>query len=257
MRYGGTFWWIGLTILGAALALGQAVAADNAIPPRPSTYVFDPGQFLPATRANQLNLQLAEFERKTSDQVVVAIFPDLPEGESLEDFTQRTAEAWQVGQKGRDNGVILFIFVQPHKVRIEVGYGLEGVLPDITAHRIITEDIIPAFKAGNFKAGVTWGVHSILAAIQGEYKGTGKTAAEQQPNASDWIPVAFFVLIVFIVLFFRNRGGYMYGPFGGSSVSGTPFLGPFDNDDRGDRGGGGGFRGGGGGFGGGGASGGW
>ncbi len=241
-----------------------AAMADN-IPPKPDTYFFDPSHLLPQATAARISIDLIQYERDTSNQIVAAIFPDLPEGESLEDFTQRTAEAWKVGQKGRDNGVILFIFLRSHKMRIEVGYGLEGALPDITAHRIISEEIAPAFKAGDFTTGIVRGLKAIMAATKGEYRGTGFVTSDKQKEKSispfGWLALLFFGFVLFLVLLMilRNRNGYLYGPLGGSSLPGIPFLGiPFDkkgNRDDDDRGGG--FNGGGGGFGGGGASGGW
>jgi len=255
-----------LAILAHCLCTSVALAAN--IPPKPTTYLFDPSHLISESDANQINRQLSQYERTTSNQILVAIFPDIPEGEALEDFTQRTAEAWQVGQKGRNNGVVLFIFVRPHKMRIEVGYGLEGALPDILAHRIITEEITPAFKTGNFAGGISRGINAIIASTRGEYRGNGRLASEQRTEAissSEGIALVFFgiILLIFFLMLLRNRKGYMYGPFGGTA--GMPSLGmPFfgrrrDDDDDGGSfgGGGGGFRGGGGSFGGGGASGGW
>lgn len=258
-----------LTILViVSYCLCTSVALGENIPPKPTTYLFDPSHLVSESDANRINTQLSQYEKTTSNQILVAVFPDIPEGAALEDFTQRTAEAWQVGQKGRDNGVVLFIFVRPHKIRIEVGYGLEGTLPDITAHRIITEEIAPAFKTGDFSGGISRGINAIIAATRGEYRGNGRLASEQQTEAvssSRSLALIFFgtILLIFFLMLLRNRKGYMYGPFGGAS--GMPFLGmPFfggrrDDDDEGGGfgSGGGGFRGGGGGFGGGGASGGW
>ena len=261
--------WAKLGVLAAVVLCSCRLVAAEDLPPRPNGYFFDPGHFVPKETASQINLQLKKFEEKTSDQVVVAIFPNLPENQVLEDFTQRTAAAWKVGQKGRDNGVVLFIFVQQHEVRIEVGYGLEGALPDITARRIIANEIVPAFKKRAFVTGVTNGVNAILAAIQGEYRGTGATQQEQKSDSfSEWIALGFFgfVLLIVFVTIVRSGRGHVYGPFGESSVPGTPFpfLMPTDSNGRRNRGGddgggfdGGGFSGGGGDFGGGGASGRW
>ena len=118
---------------------------------------------------------LEDFERQTSNQVLVAIYRTLDTESSMEDFTQRVAESWRVGQKLHNNGAVLFVFTQPHKMRIEVGYGLEGALPDVLAKQIIDNEIAPSFKAGNYDAGLTSGVNAIMQATRGEYKGTGKT----------------------------------------------------------------------------------
>ena len=100
---------------------------------------------------------------------MVAIFDSL-EGGSLEDFSIHLAEKWKVGQKDKSNGVILLIFKSDRKVRIEVGYGLEGALPDVIANQIIQNEIVPNFRAGNYDAGVERAVASILQATKGEYK---------------------------------------------------------------------------------------
>src|ERR1700733_12875321 len=92
---------------------------------------------------------------------------------SIEDYTVRVAEAWKVGQKTKSNGAVLFVFVQDHKMFLQVGYGLEAVIPDATAKQIIDNEIKPPFKNGDFDGGVTAGVKAIIAATRGEYKGNG------------------------------------------------------------------------------------
>jgi uncharacterized protein len=163
-----------------------------------------------------------------------------------------------VGQKDRNNGAVLFVFVQDHTLFIEVGYGLEGVLPDALCKRIIDEQITPRFKAGDFDGGLTAGVQSILAATKGEYKGTGSTVNEDhhrqiQHDVSIAKGIGIFIFFLIIILFGRNRtgGGYQYWGTGWTGGSGGGFGG------GGGGGGGGGFSGGGGSFGGGGAGGRW
>ena len=172
----------------------------------------------------------------------------------------RVARSWQVGQKAKNNGVVLFVFVQDHKLFIQVGYGLEGALPDALCKRIIDEQITPHFKAGDFDGGLTAGVQAILAATKGEYKGTGTTVGEQQTGyvqngENSIIPTIALIILVVLFIFFRfffiPFGGIFYsgsGRSGGSSFGGGGFSG---------GGGGGGFSGGGGSFGGGGAGGSW
>ena len=237
-------------------------SASGALPPKPEHYVEDKAGILsPAARA-ALNSKLEQFERDSSDQVLVAIFPDVPAGYQMEDFTQRTAEAWGVGQKKSDNGGVLFLFPKSHKIRIEVGYGLEGAIPDAVAKRIIQTEIVPAFRAGDFDGGVTRGVAAILAAAKGEYHGTGRTNADSNSgNPATGVPVflIFFFLVLFIIIvsnMARNSGAY-YGSTGRRS---SWFPDSFSGGSGGGGdfgGGGGGFSGGGGSFGGGGASGGW
>ena len=139
------------------------------VPERPAARVNDYAALLsPAARADIENT-LAEFEKSTSNQVVVAIFHGL-EGGSLEDFSIRLADQWKIGDRQKDNGVILLIFKEDRQVRIEVGYGLEGALPDAVAHQIIRNEIVPAFRDGRFDEGVKNAVAGIIAATRGEYK---------------------------------------------------------------------------------------
>src|SRR5215831_20457228 len=120
----------------AACSVLFASSIDDKIPAAPDRYVTDRAGVLSADRAEALNSRLEQFERETSDQILVWVDRKIPEGFTLEDFTVRAAQKWGVGQKKIDNGVILFVFTEDRKMRIEVGYGLEGVLPDVTAHRI-------------------------------------------------------------------------------------------------------------------------
>ena len=106
------------------------------IPPKPDRYFNDYAGVVSKSAALRFNEDLARFERETSDQVVVAIFPKMQSESDVADYTQRVAQSWEVGQKGRRNGVVLFAFIQDRKISIQVGYGLEGILPDIVAYDI-------------------------------------------------------------------------------------------------------------------------
>src|SRR5215472_4998193 len=168
---------ITVSILLIALVATYAHAAE-VIPPKPDRYFNDYAGVVSKEAAQRFNEQLAQFERETSDQVVVAVFPKMQSDSDIADYTQRIAQAWGVGQKGRRNGVVLFVFVQDHKMFIQVGYGLEGALPDITAFDITENRIKPHFKNGDYQGGLAEGIDSIFNAIRGEYKGTGKTVRE-------------------------------------------------------------------------------
>lgn len=204
-----------------------------------------------------LERKLAAFERETTNQIAVLLIPSL-EGDSLEDYSIRLAEKWKIGQQGRNNGVILLIVKNDRKLRIEVGYGLEGALPDALGGTIIRNEIAPRFKAGQFLQGIEAGIDSIIAATKGEYKAGPK---KKKSQVDSWIP--FLIVGAFIVFFmlaasrarrrqyhsggsrgWNSGGGFWYG---GSSWGGGG-GGGFDS---------GGFSGGGGDFGGGGASGDW
>jgi uncharacterized protein len=187
---------------------------------------------------------------------------------SIQDFTYRIAETWGVGQKDRRNGAVLFVFIAEHKMFIQVGYGLEGVLPDAICKRIIAEEIAPAFKAGHYDEGLTAGVDAMIKATRGEYQGSGRTAGDRKHSRNN-IPGLFFLgfVILTIVLQFIGRGrrGTVYGSSGRGFASGMLWglLGSLGSSGGGgsyrggDGGGGGGFSGGGGSFGGGGAGGDW
>ncbi|HSF06633.1 MAG TPA: TPM domain-containing protein [Methylomirabilota bacterium] len=224
---------------------------------------------LGAAERARLETLLAEREHATGAQMVLAIFRSL-EGESLEDFSIRLAERWRVGQRGLDNGVILLVFLDERRTRLEVGYGLEPVLPDAVARTIISEVIAPRFREGRYAAGLEAAVNEVYARITGP---RAAPAARRTPPEA-WLPfVAIGVVTLVIVVMIasalrgdrhlkrlrRGRRGYTAGPAGwevgpgswgswGGGGGGGGFFG---------GGGGGGFSGGGGGFGGGGASGQW
>ena len=153
--------------------------AAETIPPAPAHYFNDYAGVVSAATAAQLNQRLEQFERDSSCQIVVAVYPRMQSDSSIEDYTVRVAQSWKVGQKDKNNGAVLFVFIQDRKLFLQTGYGLEGALPDAICKRIIEDEIKPGFKAGNFDAGLTAGVNAILAAVKGEYKGTGQTAADR------------------------------------------------------------------------------
>ena len=263
---------------GAALALGV---------PRLEGRVTDTAHLLSPAAAARLDSQLADFERTDSTQVVVLTIPSL-EGEPLEDYSVKVAQAWGIGQKGKDNGVLLLVSKNDRKVRIEVGYGLEGQLTDALTGRIIDHAIVPAFKAGNFDAGIESGVASIIEAARGEYQAPPETRKSSGHDDN-----AFFGLFILAMILTALLSGLpalaRAGIFGvampvlgaffalplamlalllvGGVVLGLvgPFLfrggrggrGGFYIGGGGSSGGGGGFSGGGGSFGGGGSSGNW
>jgi len=235
--------------LAAGLGLTIAGFAAEVLPPALARYFNDYADVVPAAAADQLNAKLEDFERTSSCQVVVAVFPKMQSASALEDYTHRLATAWKIGQQDKNNGIGLFVFIQDRLMRIEVGYGLEGALPDALAKRIIEDEIKPHFKRGDYAAGLNAGVDAIVQATRGEYKGRGKTHADSQNQAI----LVFCFWIVFLILFPLLRLSVRLRPRGtlyrsGGSVFWGGGGGGFS---------GGGFSGGGGSFGGGGASGSW
>jgi uncharacterized protein len=253
--------------LVAFFCLTSALFAAEIIPPKPDRYFNDYAQIVSSEAASRFNEQLAQFERETSDQVLVAIFPKMQSESDISDYAQRVAQSWGVGSKQNRNGVVLLVFVQDRKISIQVGYGLEGALPDITAYDIRANRITPRFRAGDYEGGLAEGIDSIMKAIRGEYKGTGKTVKEQgsQTNGGGIPFFVFFVIFIIALIVISNmsqrkgRGrDYRYSSMGG------PYMGGWSGGSGGgwSSGGGGGggfsgFSGGGGSFGGGGSSGSW
>ena len=246
-------------VFALATLLATSVHASEVIPPKPDRYFNDYASVVSKEAASRFNEELAQFERETSDQVVVAVFPKMQSDSDVADYTQRVAQAWGVGQRKQRNGVVLFVFIQDRKMFIQVGYGLEGALPDATTFDITERHIKPLFRSGNYETGLATGIDLICKAIRGEYKGSGKTAAEEHRGggAKVFLPFLIFLAILIIVsLIMRRLGGYGYS----SGRSGPVFL-PMGGGGGWSSGSGGGgfsgFSGGGGSFGGGGAGSSW
>jgi uncharacterized protein len=253
-----------LVVLFVLLPLA-ATAKD--IPPLTGRIV-DQANLLTADQKQRIEAKLAAFEKETTDQVAVLTLDSL-DGEAIEDYANKVGRAWALGQKGKDNGVLLLVAKQDRKMRIEVGYGLEGALPDALAHRIQEEEILPRFRNGDYAGGIEAGMTAIMAAIKGEYKGSGKTVNERGRGRSDaltgCLAPGLILFLIFIILpaiarrQFRSgrshggRGWWNTGGWGGWGGGG------FGGGGWGGGGGfsGGGFSGGGGSFGGGGSSGSW
>ncbi len=249
------------------LTLCCAIAqAKEVIPPAPKNHFNDYANVISPGTATQLNNELTQFERDTGNQFVVAIYPKMETDSAIEDYAVRVFRSWGVGTKEKNNGVVLFIFIQDHKLFIQTGYGLEGALPDVTCKRIVENEIVPRFKQGDFNGGVTAGVHAVIAATKGEYKGTGRTVAERQRgrggNQAMWPFVLMFLFVLIPILIARStmRRGYTIhnrGYSGGGFWTGGMSSGGGWSGGGGDFSGGGSFSGGGGSTGGGGAGGSW
>jgi uncharacterized protein len=246
-------------VVGLYVVLISHSFGAEVIPPKPDRYFNDYAGVVSKEAADRFNEQLAQFERETSDQVVVAVFPKMQSDSDIADYTQRVAQAWGVGQKDRRNGVVLFVFIQDRKMFIQVGYGLEGALPDATTFDITERHIKPLFRAGNYEAGLATGIDLICKAIRGEYKGSGKTVAERHSGGwlSGLLPfVIFIIVLIAISRVIRRLGGYGYSSRGGGPVF-IPSGGGWSSGGSGRGGGFSGFSGGGGSFGGGGAGSSW
>ncbi len=252
--------------------------------------VNDLGSLISPSTATQIEQSLKYLEETDSTQIVVLTIPSL-EGESLEEFSLKVAETWKIGQSGLDNGALLLVSVKDRKVRIEVGYGLEGTLTDLVAGRIIKNIILPNFKEGRFDQGIIDGVSAMSQAVKGEFSAEDSSRVKNNDDPAGVFGVLIFFFF-FVGNFFRKNKiacaiaggigapivgtlivGYslplllaliFIGIIGGLIVSKLHVLGGRSHrtSSWGSAGGfssgsSGGFSGGGGGFGGGGASGGW
>lgn len=213
--------------------------------------VVDNAGMLSAADERSIGGVLKAHEEATSNQVVVVTIDSL-KGYSIEEYGYQLGRHWGIGQKNKNNGVLLIVAKNDRKVRIEVGYGLEGNLTDAIAGHIIRTKITPEFKRGRFTSGIRRGVESILLAIDGAYKADKKKSVSDKYETFFTLVFLGIVMIIFISGFFGGGGtGSRRGYYGGYTAGG--FGGGFGSGGFG----GGSFGGGGGGFGGGGASGGW
>jgi uncharacterized protein len=246
-------WRLALFVVVAFLLVFPALALDF---PALSGRVVDEANILDSQTRAALTEKLAALEAKTTDQLVVVTLKSL-QGTSIEDFGVQLGRHWQIGQKDKNNGVLLIVAPNERKVRLEVGYGLEGALTDAVSRLIIENAITPRFRTGDFAGGITRGVDDITSVLSGDAEEWKERAAQRPDTVSPtgstqddsiW-PVIWVVLIVMGVVFFcAMLAGALCAAIlrllallslsGGSSSSG-------------------GFSGGGGSFGGGGASGGW
>jgi len=263
-----------LLFLIAFCVFHGAVRAESVVPPKPTTFVTDQAGILKAGEAEMLNHRLAEYERSTSTQILIAFFNKIPENEVLEDYSVKVFDAWMPGQKGKDNGLIFFVFVQDHKMRLQVGYGLEPKLPDSVCRRILDEQAKPAFKQNAYADGVNRSLDVMEKALAGEYVGTGRTVNDTGWDGGSIFIVALIGIVLLVVLgFWFWSIGRVYQSAGAGEAIGYIFSSIFQllynillmilssSSSGGGRSGGGGssdgYSGGGGRTGGGGASGDW
>ena len=208
--------------------------------------VVDTAHLLQGSEAQPLIDQLLTMESQGLAQMAILTVPDL-EGETIETFSIRVAESWKLGNKDRDNGLLLVVSLNPRKIRLEVGYGLEGVLTDQISDHLIRTHLVPAFRNRTYGQGIRAFVQAIYGIVSG--KVPIKPEEVRKKKKKGGLPPGFILLVVPVFIFSRRGPGS--GPFimmgGGGGGSWGGFSG----------GGGGGFSGGGGSFGGGGASGGW
>jgi uncharacterized protein len=176
--------------------------AQKPIPELWGQRVHDEAHVLKPETIDRLEKKLKSYEDSTSNQIAILTIQSLDD-DVLEQYSLRVAEKWKLGQKEKDNGALLLIVVDDHKMRIEVGQGLEGVLTDALSNRIIRNEIAPAFRRGDYDAGVTAGIYGIERAIGGEYSNVEKASSDYT-----WIAIGImaglFFIIVLIVSFVKE-----------------------------------------------------
>lgn len=243
-----------LALLGVVWLALPAAGLDV---PFLSGRVVDLAGIVPEPAEQRIEEKSRLLEQRTGAQIAVLTVASL-EGDSLEDFTIRVVDEWKLGQADQDNGVLIFVAVDERRMRIEVGYGLEGVLTDAMSGRILDGAVAPRFREGDFGGGLERGVDAVIALISGE--GEPPPVHERRGDGIPGCFVVFFFLMFFVVLpMLRQRRHYRRGWSSRRGWSGPWVIGGSGLGRGGGFSGGGfgGFSGGGGGFGGGGASGGW
>jgi uncharacterized protein len=202
-----------------ALAQAWEAGTDGLLPiPALTKRVTDLTQTLSEAESAALEAKLAAWEARTSNQLVVLMVPTT-QPEPIEAYSLRVAEKWKIGRKGQDNGALFVVAKNDRKMRIEVGYGLEGVLPDVTANRIIREDVAPAFREGRFAAGINAGVDRIIAVVGGGSLPPAKTASAASRLGGFGFDQYLFALF-FVIPVAGAILRAMLGRLGGSAVGG-------------------------------------
>ena len=267
MRHLAAVQWLLALLL--ALALAPSAQAAPTFPPLAGR-VVDAANVIPPDVEARLDQKLAALQTQSGRQLVVVTLPDL-QGYEISDYGYQLGRAWGIGSKAKNDGALLIVAPKERKLRIEVGYGLEGVLTDGMSSLIINQQIVPKFKAGDLPGGIEAGVDAIVHQLTLPPEEAQKLAAQAQQQAGQdssggGFPVAFVILFVlfFVLPMFRGlRGGRRYGGGLGSAIAPVILWDALSHSGRGGGGfggggfGGGGFSGGGGSFGGGGSSGSW
>jgi len=194
---------LGLTLLLLWLPLRTRGIPE---PPQPPKRVNDFAGMLASGGSGRLESLLAAYEDSTSTQIAVVFVTDL-EGYDVADYANRVFEKWNIGQKGRNNGLLILVSRDDRKIRMETGYGLEERLTDALSRRIIEQDILPRFRAGNVEEGITAGIYRITEVLSGAYVAPDDKASDFWDDLKRSLPYSFAILIILLLLIARGAGG--------------------------------------------------
>ncbi len=256
-----------LTIIFSLLLIAVMTFSQQ-LPPKSNTLVTDYTNTLSDGDKQQLENKLVAFADSTTTQIAVIIIKSVGDYD-IDDYAQKLGRAWGIGAKGKNNGVLLLVALNDHKVSIQTGYGSEGAVPDADTHVIIQNDIVPHFKQGDYYGGLDAATNDVMKLMKGEYKAPAQPNGQAASGSGGSIWIFIVIVVVIIIIILRGRGGnggQIYGGRGGASpfwwFLGGAMLGRgsggWGGFSGGGSSGGGGFGGfGGGDFGGGGSSGSW
>jgi uncharacterized protein len=217
---------LALLAAGPSPAAGWEAGTDGLMPiPSLAARVTDLTQTLAPAETQALDAKLADWEARTGNQLVVLMVPTT-QPEPIEAYSIRVADAWKIGRKGQDNGVLLLVAKNDRKMRIEVGYGLEGTLTDVTARRIIAETITPFFRDGNFAAGINAGVDRIIAVVAEGRPLPPPKAQTRAASPAGGINLETLLVVLFIVVplvggILRSMFGRLLGSTVGAGIVGA------------------------------------
>lgn len=239
-RSGRQRWGFAAAVLLAGVVAARALTSDDAllqrvIRERAPGFVFDRAGVMDAAARDRVTRRLADLESKTDAQVKVVTLPSL-EGGEIKDFANRLFNAWGIGQRGKDNGVLILMAREERRIWIEVGYGLEPVLNDARVGRILDAQVLPAFRRGDYAAGLTAGATAVaqtIAQAQGQVLGEQETPPAAPRDAPAWWNVLVLIVGVYLLirhpwllwLLLSSGGGSGRGGFGGGGFGGGGFGG--------------------------------
>ena len=243
------------------LFCGCLAFAQN-YPPKSNTLVTDYTNTLSAADKQRLEDKLVAFDDSSSTQIAVVILKSVGDYD-INEYGAGLGRSWGIGQQGKNNGVLVLVAIDDHKLTIQTGYGTEGALPDVIAEQIRVKDINPSFKQGDYYGGLDVGTDDIIKFTKGEYKADNQAAAppQQDSGGAGGVWILIIIVVIILIMIFRNRGGggQIIGSRGGASpfwwfFAGSMLGGGFGGGNGGfggnDNGGSGGGDSGGGGFGG-------